>query len=241
MDIFTYIMLVKKKILIFTATYNEKDNIEPLIRSINFHNPEVDILIIDDNSPDLTFEKVKDLKKEYKNIYLKIRSLKSGLDTAHKEAYEYALKHDYDYLITMDADLSHDPSEINNFIKYLDEFPFVIGSRYIEGGKCEMRGRRLMISKVGNKFIKKILNINCHEFTTSFRGFNLKRLNKFHLNLVSNKGYSFFMGTIYEIDRLNFEIKEIPITFKDRKMGSSKIPKIEIFRTLKNLFLLILK
>ena len=72
MDIFTYIMLVKKKILIFTATYNEKDNIEPLIRSINFHNPEVDILIIDDNSPDLTFEKVKDLKKEYKNIYLKV-------------------------------------------------------------------------------------------------------------------------------------------------------------------------
>ena len=234
-------MLVKKKILIFTATYNEKDNIELLIRSINFHNPEVDILIIDDNSPDLTFEKVKDLKKEYKNIYLKIRNLKSGLDTAHKEAYEYALKNDYDYLITMDADLSHDPSEINNFIKYLDEFPFVIGSRYIEGGKCEMRGRRLMISKVGNKFIKRILNINCHEFTTSFRGFNLKRLNKFHLNLVSNKGYSFFMGTIYEINRLNFEIKEIPITFKDRKMGSSKIPKIEIFRTLKNLFLLILK
>jgi len=241
MDIFTYIMLVKKKILIFTATYNEKDNIESLIRSINFHNPEVDILIIDDNSPDLTFEKVKDLKKEYKNIYLKIRNLKSGLDTAHKEAYEYALKHDYDYLITMDADLSHDPSEINNFIKYLDEFPFVIGSRYIEGGKCEMRGRRLMISKVGNKFIKRILNINCHEFTTSFRGFNLKKLKKFHLNLVSNKGYSFFMGTIYEINRLNFEIKEIPITFKDRKMGSSKIPKIEIFRTLKNLFLLILK
>ena len=124
-------MLVKKKILIFTATYNEKDNIEPLIRSINFHNPEVDILIIDDNSPDLTFEKVKELKNEYSNIYLKIRNLKSGLDTAHKKAYEYALKNDYDYLITMDADLSHDPSEINNFIKYLDEFPFVIGSRYI--------------------------------------------------------------------------------------------------------------
>ena len=104
-----------------------------------------------------------------------------------------------------------------------------------------MRGRRLMISKVGNKFIKRILNINCHEFTTSFRGFNLKKLNKFFLNFVSNKGYSFFMGTIYEINRLNFEIKEIPITFKDRKMGSSKIPKIEIFRTLKNLFLLFLK
>ena len=151
-----------------------------------------EVLIIDDNSPDLTFEKVKQLKKEYKNIYLKVRNFKSGLDTAHKEAYEYALKNDYDYLITMDADLSDDPSEINNFIKYLDEFPFVIGSRYIEGGKCEMKGRRLMISKVGNKFIKRILNINCHEFTTSFRGFNLKKLKRFHLNLVSNKLYFCF-------------------------------------------------
>ena len=233
-------MIVKKKILIFTATYNEKDNIEQLIRSINFYNPEVDILIIDDNSPDLTFKKIEDLKIEYNNINLRIRTSKRGLDTAHKEAYEYALKNDYDYLITMDADLSHDPSEINNFIKYLDKYPFVIGSRYIEGGRCEMKGRRLILSKIGNKLIKRILKINCHEFTTSFRGFNLKKLNKFHLNLVLNKGYSFFMGTVYEISRLNFEIKEIPIIFKDRKKGNSKIPKIEIFRTLKNLFLLFL-
>ena len=218
-------MLVKKKILIFTATYNEKDNIETLIRSINFHNPEVDILIIDDNSPDLTFEKVKELKKEYNNIYLKIRNLKSGLDTAHKEAYEYAIKNDYDYLITMDADLSHDPSEINNFIKYLDEFPFVIGSRYIEGGKCEMRGRRLMISKVGNKFIKRILNINCHEFTTSFRGFNLNKLKNFHLNLVSNKGYSFFMGTVYEINRLNLKLKKFQLHLRIEKWEVLKFQK----------------
>tara|TARA_B100000700_G_scaffold44444_1_gene46084 strand:- start:89 stop:814 length:726 start_codon:yes stop_codon:yes gene_type:complete len=241
MDIFTYIMIVKKKILIFTATYNEKDNIEPLIKSINFYNSEVNILIIDDNSPDLTFKKVEDLKSEYNNIILKVRNSKNGLDTAHKEAYDFALKNDYDYLITMDADLSHDPSEITNFIKYLDKFPFVIGSRYIEGGRCEMKGRRLIISKFGNKLIKTILNINCNEFTTSFRGFNLKKLENFHLNLVQNKGYSFFMGTVFEINRLNFTIKEIPITFKDRKMGISKIPKIEILRTLKNLFLLYLK
>ena len=102
-------------------------------------------------------------------------------------------------------------------------------------------GFLLLIPLTRKLIIKRILNINCHEFTTSFRGFNLNKLKKFHLNLVSNKGYSFFMGTVYEINRLNFEIKEIPITFKDRKMGSSKIPKIEIFRTLKNLFLLILK
>ena len=195
-------MLVKQKILIFTATYNEKDNIEQLIRSINFYNPGVDILIIDDNSPDFTFKKVNQLKNEYNNIYLKIRNSKSGLDTAHKEAYEYAIKNNYDYLITMDADLSHDPPEINNFIKYLDKFPFVIGSRYIEGGRCEMKGRRLIISKIGNKLIKRILKINCHEFTTSFRGFNLKKLKKFHLNLVSNKSSDSALLVIFTLKSL---------------------------------------
>ena len=234
-------MLDKKKILIFTATYNEKDNIENLIRSINNINLNVDIFIIDDQSPDHTYDKIKDLQKEYNNISLKIRNSKSGLDTAHKEAYEYALSNNYDYLITMDADLSHDPKEIINFVNYLSEFPFVIGSRYIEGGNCLMSGKRLIMSKLGNKLIKKVLQINSNEFTTSYRGFDISKLKNFHLNKVNNKGYSFFMGTLFEIDKLGYTIKEIPITFKDRKMGISKIPKIEILRTLKNLFLLYLK
>ena len=234
-------MLDKKKILIFTATYNEKENIENLIHSINDVNPRVDILIIDDQSPDQTYNKIKILQKKYKNIFLKIRKTKSGLDTAHKEAYDYALLNNYDYLITMDADLSHDPKEINNFIHYLSDFPFVIGSRYVEGGSCLMSGRRLIMSKFGNKLIKKVLQINSNEFTTSYRGFNISKLKNFHLNKVSNKGYSFFMGTLFEIDKLGYKIKEIPITFKDREKGHSKIPQIEIFRTIKNLLILFFK
>ena len=234
-------MLLKKKILIFTATYNEKDNIENLIRSINDNILKVDIFIIDDMSPDKTYVKIQDLQKEYNNIFLKIRNGKSGLDTAHKEAYEYALSNNYDYLITMDADLSHDPNEINNFINYLSDFPFVIGSRYVKGGKCLMSGRRLIMSKFGNKLIKSVLQINSNEFTTSYRGFNLLKLKNFQLNNVSNKGYSFFMGTLFEIDKLGYKIKEIPIIFKDRQKGLSKIPKIEILRTIKNLLILFLK
>ena len=234
-------MLLKKKILIFTATYNEKDNIENLIRSINDNNLKVDIFIIDDQSPDKTYVKIQDLQKEYNNIFLKIRNGKSGLDTAHKEAYEYALSNNYDYLITMDADLSHDPNEINNFINYLSDFPFVIGSRYVKGGKCLMSGRRLLMSKFGNKLIKNVLQIDSNEFTTSYRGFNLLKLKNFHLNQVNNKGYSFFMGTLFEIDKLGYKIKEIPIIFQDRQKGLSKIPKIEILRTIKNLFILFIK
>ena len=141
----------------------------------------------------------------------------------------------------MDADLSHDPREIKNFIYYLKKYPFVIGSRYTKGGKCLMKGKRLLISKLGNMLIRNILGINLSEFTTSYRGFNLNKLGNFNLNKVKTKGYSFFMGTVFEIHKLNFSIKEIPIIFRDREKGYSKIPKLEIFRTLKNVILLSLR
>ena len=230
-----------KKILVFTATYNERDNIGVLIHSIIGNCPYADILIIDDNSPDKTFEKIQEEQNKYKNIFLLKRESKLGLDTAHKKAYDYAIKNDYDILITMDADLSHDPKEIKNFIYNLERFPFVIGSRYIDGGQCLMKGKRLIFSKYGNIIIKFLLNLNLHEYTTSYRGFNLKLLKGFNLNLVKNKGYSFFMGTLFEIVNHGFAIKEVPIIFKDRDMGVSKIPKVEIFRTLINLLILFFK
>ena len=229
------------KILVFTATYNEKENIKKLINSIFRGYPYVDMLIVDDNSPDDTAKEIQLLKKKYKNITLIQRRSKLGLDTAHKLGYNYALENNYDYLITMDADLSHDPSEIKNFINNLEVCPFVIGSRYAPEGKCLMKGKRFLISKYGNMFIKLVLRINCNEFTTSYRGFNIKKLESFNLNVVRASGYSFFMKTIFEISKRNINIKEIPITFKDRSLGYSKLPRIEIFRTLLNLLILFFK
>ena len=234
-------MSFEKKILVFTATYNESENIVELIKVIKKQKSKPDLLIIDDNSPDNTSEKVLELQKEYNNLFLIKREGKFGLDSAHKEGYQYALKNDYDYLITMDADFSHDPNEIKNFINNLENFPFVIGSRYMEGGKCLMKKRRLFISKYGNLLIKSVLKINCKEYTSSYRGFNLKTLNNFSLDLVKTKGYSFFMGTVFEINKRKFNIKQIPIVFADRAKGYSKIPKLEIFRTLKNLLILFFK
>ena len=227
--------------MVFTATYNEKDNIQELIKLIKNQQPEPDILVIDDNSPDGTAVEIRQLQLIYKNIFLIKRNGKLGLDSAHKEAYEYAIKNHYDFLITMDADLSHDPNEIKNFMSKLNDHPFVIGSRYIEGGKCLMRGKRLIWSKYGNLLMKFLLRINCNEFTTSFRGFDIRKLRNFHLNQIKTKGYSFFMGTVAQIDIQKFPIKEIPIVFKDRAKGHSKIPRFEIFRTLKNLILIVLK
>ena len=231
-------MTIDKKILVFTATYNESENISELISLIMEQNFKPDLLIIDDNSPDGTYNKVQQMQKKFKNLFLIKRNGKLGLDTAHKEGYDFAKKNNYDYFITMDADFSHDPRELPNFVENLNNFPIVLGSRYVTGGNCLMSGRRLIISKYGNKFMKFIFKFDCNEFTTSYRGFNLKKLNDFHLNLIKTKGYSFFMGTIYEIFKKGFKVKEIPITFKDRSKGYSKIPRIEILRTLKNILFL---
>ena len=226
------------KTLIFTATYNEKENIKKLLDNLNHLKIDIDILVIDDNSPDKTWEILQELEKNSDNLKVIVRKDKSGLDTAHKLAFEYAKNNGYEKFISMDADLSHDPNEIPKMIDILNKSSFVIGSRYAKGGKCEMSGYRLMLSIIGNKFIKKILKIKCNEFTTSYRGFNLLKLKNFDLNTVKSKGYSFFMETIYRLNKHGVIINEIPIHFRNRSHGSSKIPGIEIFRTLKNLFIL---
>ena len=232
---------MSKKILIFTATYNEAENIRKFIEKILELNVKLDLLVIDDNSPDETWKIVNEYKKENENIILVKRENKEGLDTAHKLAFNYAKEHNYDYLITLDADLSHDPEKIPNFLDELKNNPFLIGSRYVKDGKNEMKLKRYILSSVGNKIIKFILGIDSDEFTSGYRGFNLKMLNNFDINRISSKGYSFFMETVYLLSAAGYKIKQIPIRFKDREKGISKIPKIEILRTLKNLFLLKIK
>lgn len=221
--------------LIFTATFNESENIQKLINQIISINNNLCLLIVDDNSPDKTYEIVEELSKNNKNIKLIKREKKLGLNTAHILAYEYAIKNNFNNLITMDADLSHDPKEIPTIINLLKENDFVLGSRYINGGSNDQKFTRYMLSFLGNKFIKLLSRTNSSEFTTSYRGFNIKRLKNFHLNQIDANGYSFFMETVIKINKKKFRSKEFPINFKDRKYGNSKIPKIEIFRTLFNL------
>ena len=229
------------KTLVFTATYNESENIKELISEIFSLNKKIDLLVVDDNSPDKTYEIVEKISQENKNIILKKREGKLGLNTAHIFGYEYAIVNNYEKLITMDADLSHEPKEIPKIIDLLNDNSFVIGSRYIPGGKNDMTKFRLLLSILGNKFIKVFLNSKGTEFTSSFRGFNLKKLKNFHFNQVESKGYSFFMETVIRINRMGHKSYEIPIHFRNRKFGVSKIPKVEILRTLSNVFKLFLK
>lgn len=233
---------MKKKILIATATYNESLNIKKFISSIFFHYSNYDILVIDDKSPDKTYEILRILKTNFKNLKIIFRKKKEGLNTAHKLMYSFAIKHKYDYLITMDADFSHNPKEIKNILYFLKFYDFVIGSRYTKYGKCNMKFSRFLLSKYGNLLIKFFLRTGVSENTTSYRGFNLKNLIKKKIDLckIKSSGYSFFMECVFYLKKKNCSIKEVPIIFKDRTHGSSKIPRLEIFRTLKNLFILLL-
>ena len=224
------------KTLIFTATFNEGKNIKELISKIFDLNKNVDLLIVDDNSPDKTYEIIESLALKNNNIFLKKREKKLGLNTAHIFAYDFAIKNKYEKLITMDADLSHDPDEISKIISFLDKEAFVIGSRYMEGGKNDLPKKRLLLSIIGNKFIKTLLCSNGTEFTSSYRGFNLARLKSFHFNQINSNGYSFFMETVIKLNLLGYKSYEFPIHFRNREFGDSKIPKIEIFRTLFNVF-----
>ena len=228
------------KNLVFTATYNEVDNISNFL-DIVLKISNIDILIVDDNSPDKTGDVIKQYQKDNKNLFLISRQGKEGLDSAHKIGFNFAKEKNYENLITIDADLSHDPKMIPQFLNALNDKPFIIGSRYMRGATNDMKFFRYTLSYVGNKVIKFVLNIDSDEFTSSFRGFALNKLNNFDINDVKTKGYSFFMATIHLINKLGYKINQIPLQFKDREEGVSKIPKIEIFRTLKNLLLLKIK
>lgn len=227
---------MKKKILIFTATYNEKDVILYFLKRLYKYNKfNFKLLIIDDNSPDLTFKVIKNFKSSVnKNIFIKIRKYKMGLDTAHKFAFNYAKENNFRYLITLDSDLSHDPKIIPLFLSKLQNYPVVFGSRYARGGRNDLKGYRFFLSYVGNKLIKFLFHANINEFTTSFRGFDLEKI-KLNFNRIESRGYSFFMEIAVLLTKKNYNIKEIPIIFEVRRHGVSKIEKIEVIRTFFNL------
>lgn len=231
---------MKKKVLIFSPTYNERNNILKFLNKFkNIYN-EFDLLIIDDNSPDNTFLILKLNTKLNKNITIKRRKSKLGLDTAYKYAFKYANENDYDYLVSIDFDLQHDLLDIRKIIFYLKNNNFVIGSRYMSGGKCNLRGFRYILSFYGNKIIKILLNIDLNEFTTALRGYDKKVIKYLSKTTISTKGYSFQTEVVNKICKKGFHAKEFPIIFGNRSSGKSKIPKLESIRTIiyliKNLF-----
>lgn len=214
------------KKLIIIPTYNEKENIEKIIRKVFSLPGDYHLLVVDDGSPDGTGEIVKGMQQMFPDrLFLLERSGKLGLGTAYIAGFKWALQKDYDYIFEMDADFSHDPEDLNRLyeacVKGAD---LVVGSRYTKGGKVvNWPWDRIFISKGGALYTKMILWMPVNDPTAGFVCYSRRVLSSIPLDKVHFVGYAFQIEMKYRAWKLGFKIAEVPITFKDRKEGVSKM------------------
>lgn len=218
------------KILIATSTYNEADSIGILLTEIRARHPEATILVVDDNSPDGTSGIVAAMRENDDGLVLITRPRKLGVGSAHKLAIQYAAKNKFDFLVTMDADLSHSAKDIETILTLLRCNDFVIGSRFAVGGACDYGILRGSISRLANGLTRILMGINLKETTTSFRGFSKDLLQKLPLDEITSNDYGFFVHLTYLVVQHTEKVIEFPIRFLDRRYGDSKISKREIFK-----------
>lgn len=211
--------------VIVVPTYNEKENLEPLVKKIFAQAiPDLDVIVVDDNSPDGT-GKVADFLAKYHSLKVIHRPRKDGIGRAYAEAFKKILAEPQgpEFILQMDADLSHDPSELKNFLKAAQNYDVVLGSRYIPGGKIlNWDFFRRMISRFGNFYARLILGLPYRDLTSGYKCFHRQVLEAMDFNSLNSVGYNFQIETTYRAHKNGFEIIEIPICFTERKSGVSK-------------------
>jgi glycosyltransferase involved in cell wall biosynthesis len=231
--------LPHRETLVFLATYNELSNIKRLIDVILTLPISCDVLVVDDNSPDATGEYLKERTANCERITLISRSRRLGVGSAHRLGWLYARRLGYAKIVTLDADLSHDPLDVLRLVAALDAgADIAFGSRFIPGGKLDHKGWRLFLSWTANTLARRLLRLSITEYTTSFRAARLDRVPFGLIESVSNDGYAFFLTAAVRLVRQGLRIKEIPIHFYQRRSGRSKMPKLEILRAAVNLLYL---
>jgi dolichol-phosphate mannosyltransferase len=213
--------------IVIIPTYNEIENIEAIIKAVFSLEKVFDILVVDDNSPDLTALKVKELQKEYpKQLHLEIRKEKSGLGTAYIHGFKWSLNKDYDYIFEMDADFSHDPKDLIRLFNacHLEGADMSIGSRYVEGvNVVNWPMSRVLLSYMASKYVRLITRMKIHDTTAGFICYTRKVLESFNLDKISFTGYAFQIEMKFKAYCRKFIIKEIPVIFTDRARGESKL------------------
>ena len=212
------------KVLVISPTYNEKKNISELINRISEISHPTDILIIDDNSPDGTADIVKNIMQKNDHIYLLERESKLGLGTAYCIGFQWALERDYDLIIQIDADLSHNPVDIPRLIDETESADLIIGSRYIEGvNVINWPMHRLLLSYFANSYARLLIRFPIKDSTGGFKCFRRKVLESINLTKIRSAGYSFQIEINFLTWIKGFKISEIPIVFTDRTVGESKM------------------
>jgi dolichol-phosphate mannosyltransferase len=221
------------KTLIITPTYNEVENLSPLLQTIFSYAPLTDVLIVDDHSPDGTGELADELQKKDVRVHVLHRAGKLGLGTAYLAGFKYALAHGYDAAFEMDADFSHDPRYLPAFLRAIHDADVVIGSRYIIGGGTpNWSVFRRLISGSGNIFARMMLGIPVHDCTSGFRCYRRRVLESIDLDAVQSHGYAFQVELTYRVMMQGFQMVETPIVFMYRRCGKSKMSRAIILEAL---------
>jgi dolichol-phosphate mannosyltransferase len=213
------------KSLVIIPTYNERENIQKIIPAVLEFNPEVNVLVVDDSSPDKTGEEVQKLRNKFPDkVHLLTRSEKEGLGRAYIAGFKWGLSQGYDVIVEMDADFSHRPADLVNILQAIQQKDFVVGSRYVEGGKTVNWGLlRKFISKGAGVYSRMILGFPLQDWTGGFNAWRKEVLEKIGLDSVTSNGYSFQIELKYKALRNGFHGVESPITFEDRRVGQSKM------------------
>ncbi len=225
------------RILVSLATYNERDNLAPLLAEIHKAVPSADLLVIDDNSPDGTGQLADELATENPRIQVLHRPGKLGLGTAILAGMHYALENGYDLFVNMDADFSHHPRYLPALLAGMDSHDVMIGSRYIPGGGSVNwpLSRRLM-SRGINSLVGVLMRIKASDCSGAYRCYRVSKLREAQLDCVRSRGYSFQQEVLYRCRKAGCKIGETPIVFENRRAGKSKVNTREAVRSIAMIF-----
>lgn len=211
-------------ILVIVPTYNEVGNITKIIPQILEKDPDIDVLVVDDSSPDGTSQKVRSMGEAEPRIRLITRPAKMGLGTAYVEGFRYALGRAYSLIFEMDADFSHDPKEIPKFLESAKTHDLVLGSRYIKGvNVVNWPLSRLLLSWFANLYTRLITGLPVRDATGGYKCFHRRVLEAIELDRVRSDGYAFQIEMTFKASKKGFRVEEIPIVFVDRSVGASKM------------------
>lgn len=214
--------------LVIIPTYNEKENIEAIIKAVFKQKKAFHILIVDDNSPDGTASIVKRLQQQYSDsLFLEQRNGKNGIGTAYIHGFKWAIKNEYDYVIEMDADFSHNPADIIRLYNICasDEVDISVGSRYVNNKVNVVNWdiKRVLLSYFASRYVRFITKIPVHDTTAGFVCYKRKVLETIQLDKIKFVGYAFQIEMKFKAWKHKFNIKEVPIIFTDRVLGESKL------------------
>jgi len=230
-------MRTGREALVCVPTYDEKDNVEAICKAILAASPELDVLVIDDNSPDGTGEIADRLAAQEPRIQVLHRAGKEGLGKAYLAGFAWALARGYRLVLEMDADFSHDPRHLPAILAAAGDADLVLGSRYVPGGGTVNWGlSRRLLSRGGSLYARTILGLRVRDLTGGFKCFRREVLEAIDLGSVACTGYAFQIELTYRAVRRGFQVVEVPIVFADRRVGQSKMSKRIVLEALRKVW-----